>query len=316
MIAIVSPTNLPIPAVKGGAVETGIQQIINENEKSNNKLIIFSYYDDNAYKESLKYNNTEFLYFKPSKVEKVRNFTIKCVNAFFRKLKLKVQFNKQIGYVNFIIKNIKNRNIDKILLKNNEMFVNKIKRKLKDNVKIYLQLHNDFLNDKTFNGKKISRNCYKIITNSEYIKKRVLTIKDIKEEKIAINKNCLELTEYSFNENDVKKVIDKYDIKLDKKMILFSGRIVKQKGIKELLLALELLKDKEWNLYILGSKWFGKNQRDKFSKEIYKLKETFEKNNIITVGYVPHSEIAIWNKLADIVIVPSIWEEPARKNCS
>lgn len=316
MIAIVSPSSLPIPAVKGGAVETGIQQIIDENEKSNTKLVVFSYYDNKAYEKSLNYNNTEFRYFRPSKLEKIRNFIIKCINAFFRKLKINIEFNKQIGYVNFIIKNAKNNNIDKILLKNNPMFVNKIKKKLKDNVKIYLQLHNDFLNNNIFNGKKISKNCYKIITNSEYIKKRVLTIKDVKEEKIVINKNCLKLSEYLSKEDDVKKIVEKYNIKLDKKMILFSGRIVKQKGIKELLLALELLKDKEWNLYILGSKWFGKNQRDKFSKEICNLKNNFKENNIITVGYVPHNEIAIWNKLADIVVVPSIWEEPARKNCT
>ena len=32
-VAVVSPGGLPVPNVCGGAVETGIQQIIEENEK-------------------------------------------------------------------------------------------------------------------------------------------------------------------------------------------------------------------------------------------------------------------------------------------
>ena len=31
-IVLVAPGILPIPAIKGGAVETGIEQLINENE--------------------------------------------------------------------------------------------------------------------------------------------------------------------------------------------------------------------------------------------------------------------------------------------
>ena len=45
-ILLIAPSELPIPAVLGGAVETGIVQLIKENEKRQNlKFELFSYYN-------------------------------------------------------------------------------------------------------------------------------------------------------------------------------------------------------------------------------------------------------------------------------
>lgn len=309
MIAIISPSELPIPAVRGGAVETGIQQIIDENEYGKEEIIVFSYYDEQASEISKKYKNTKFIYFKSQKLDNILKNIIKTINFILRKLHIKIQFNFQIRYLDFIIKKINENKIEKVLLKNSTRFVIKLRKKC--NVKVFLQLHNDFLNSDTYNCKKIAENSYKLIANSEYIKKRILTIEGIEEKKVEINKNCLNLEDYKIREADIKKIIEKYNICTDKNVLLFSGRIVPQKGIKELLLSLEKIKEENWVLYILGSKWFGKNQTDKFGKEIQKIIEKFNEDKIIMIGYVPHNEIAIWNKIADIVIVPSIWEEPA-----
>ena len=173
-------------------------------------------------------------------------------------------------------------------------------------------MHNDFLNKNTYKSEEITKKCKAIITNSEYIKQCVLTIKGINAENVFINKNCLDNDNFlEIDEKTIKEKAKEYSIDLSKKNIIFVGRIVPQKGIKELICATQLIsKNIDWNLIIVGSKWFGKTTRDKFGKE---LKEIAKKNinRIKFMGFIAAKEVKFLYKMADVVVVPSIWEEPA-----
>lgn len=309
--AIISPSELPIPATKGGAVETGIQQIIDKNENFKQAEIhIFSYYDTEAETISKKYHYSKFWYYKPKKINKLMTYIIKGINMIYRKIDLKKQYNTRIAYIRYVKKIIAKENYDAILIKNNEKYVLPIHKCT--NSKIFLQLHNDILNKDIYNSTKIANSCYKIISNSNYIKTRVKTIVNIDDEKLLINLNCLELDRYENIDNSTLKLIKKQNnINDNDKIILYSGRMVPQKGIKELLLALKKVKSNNWKLCIIGSKWFGKNYKDKFINEIRNIINTFEDGKIMFIGFVPYKEIPIWNKIAYLSVTPSIWEEPA-----
>ena len=61
-IAIVAPNILPIPAVKGGAIETLMENLIKQNEIFNEiDLTIYTIFDSEAKKKSLQYKNTDFI---------------------------------------------------------------------------------------------------------------------------------------------------------------------------------------------------------------------------------------------------------------
>ncbi len=310
-LILISPSNLPIPVTKGGAVETGIQQIIDENEIQHKvDILVYSYYEDEAKELSKKYKYSKFIFYKENKLKKFIRYNIKCLNYILKKLKLKFSFNIHYNYLNFIIKDMKKYEKSIVLVKNAVNFVIPIKKHT--NNKVFLQLHNDFLNCNTYNSEAIAESCDKLIANSEYIKKCILSVSNVNENKVLINKNCLD-------DNDFDEILDKqlkekaieYNIDRSKKNILFSGRIVRQKGIKELLYAVnELPKEVDWKLNIIGSKSFGKTKRDKFFKELYSISKKNE-NRINFVGYVKHSDVKFLNKLSDVVVIPSIWEEPA-----
>ena len=310
-IAIIAPTNLPIPATKGGAVETGIQQIIDENElKRKVHIDIFSYYEEVAEIKSKEYNETSFHYYKETKVEKIKTFLRKSLNYICRKLKINFKVNMRRGYSNYIKKIIKKDNYEIILIKNAVDLVLPLAKASES--KICLQLHNDFLNKDTYKCSEIVNSCDKIITNSDYIRKCVLTIEEAKNKKILINKNCLEIEQfYNVTEQQKQEVIKKYNIDVQKQIILFSGRMVPQKGVKELLYAIEKLpKEMNWKLYIIGSKWFSENTKDNYQKEIMEISKRLG-DKVECVGFVPYKEIPVWDKIASIVVFPSIWEEPA-----
>ena len=310
-IAIIAPTNLPIPATKGGAVETGIQQIIDENEiKRKVHIDIFSYYDETANEKSKKYKETTFNYYNETKIEKIRTSIIKTLNYIFRKMKINLKINMRIGYTQYIKEVLKKEKYDAVLIKNAVDIVLPISKAT--NARICLQLHNDFLNKNTYKASKIVEVCDRIITNSDYIKRCVLTIKNAENKKIFINKNCIEIERFNdITEEQKNNIIKQYNINMQDQIILFSGRMVPQKGVKELLYAVEKLpKDKKWKLYIIGSKWFSENTKDRYQKEILEISKGLE-DKVKCVGFVPYKEIPIWDKIASIIVFPSIWEEPA-----
>ena len=80
-LAIITAGVLPVPCVKGGAVETGIQQLIDMNEKYKKaKLIIFSISDDEAICVSKNYTNTEFVFIDEPNYEKILIVIRKAIN--------------------------------------------------------------------------------------------------------------------------------------------------------------------------------------------------------------------------------------------
>ena len=62
-IAIISPMILPVPSLKGGAVEGLIESIIRENEiRKKIEIDLISIYDKEAEKKSFDYKNSNFIF--------------------------------------------------------------------------------------------------------------------------------------------------------------------------------------------------------------------------------------------------------------
>lgn len=310
-ILLIAPSELPIPAVLGGAVETGIVQLIKENEKRQNlKFELFSYYNPVALEQSKKYKNTTFKYYKANLIDKILLYFFKAINRLNKTLHIKIIFNERPLFIRYVCRNIKNKYYDGILLKNSVKYVIPISKNNKS--PIFLQLHNDFFNEQTINANKINNLVYKIISNSVYIKNRIKTIEGINENKIFVNMNCLGDMDFIIPSGDEQnKVINKYKINTKKKNIIFVGRITPQKGIKELLEALKLIKNRDdWNLLVAGGKWFSTNSKNKYYRELETISKEFN-NKINFLGYVNHKDIRILYYLSYISVVPSMWEEPA-----
>ena len=167
-------------------------------------------------------------------------------------------------------------------------------------------------NSETDNGKHIMHNCDKVVTVSEYIKKRVLTLDSQYTNKVHVLKNCTDITLF-----DKKKHADfrtsyrhNANISKDQIVVLFSGRIHPNKGIKELISAFKNIRNTECILLVVGSSWYGSNKKTEFEKEINSLSRDIQQRIIFT-GFVPFSDMPKIISVADIAVVPSIWEEPA-----
>lgn len=299
-IAIVAPGTLPVPAVKGGAVESLIDTFIKFAKCSSDVIDVYSASEDIdeirvCCKENITYNFTPL---------KISEDTI--INRLKSRVRPQIWYD---DYLKFVCDNIKNKEYDRVIIENRPTFVHDI-RKI-TNAKIYLHLHNENIVSVKKHCRNLSTECEKIIVVSEYIKKRV---------KYALgNIDNIEVLYNGIAENQFKKehdpekrknIRERFGINQKDFVVCYTGRFCKEKGVLELVKAFKLLnEEKNIVLLIIGSTWFGNTSSDPY---VERVKEEASQctNKIVFTGYLDNSEVAEIESIADIAVLPSMWNDP------
>lgn len=306
-IAIVTPGGLPMPPVKGGAVETLIQFLVENNEVEKlAEITVFSCDDEKAREEAGKFSNTEFVYIKHNIALRKR---MSVVNQMIRKIfpGTTVQF---YPFLSGVIREMKKKEYDCILMENWPDYVPMLCKKTK--LPIILHMHNDYFNSSSYLAKKILGCVKSVIAVSEYVKKCVQTI-DEESSNISVLKNVIQVRKFSDVSDETRNKLRKdYGIKDDEFVFAFVGRLIPGKGVKELIVAFRKLSEEIPNarLLLIGAQWFGENSKSEFTEEIKVLSESL-KDKILFSGYVDYSEIQNQYACADGIVVPSIVEDAA-----
>lgn len=293
-IAIISPGGLPLPATKGGAVENLINTLIDYNEDTNlYDLNIFSIYDKESKKISSRYDNSIFTYIKINKI--LLSFAMKKVIPlrWYYRIYCHLCINKLIKY-----------NADVIVIQNEFIYANIIKRRIK-NKPLILHLHNDYINETS----KINTtdNIDGIICVSDYIKNRIRGFDNL----IQVNTvhNGIDLNLFTPSKDRRTTIREKYGLDSEDIVIIYAGRLIKEKGVFELISAVNLINKKNVKLLVCGSSGF-KNSAETPYIKMLKEKAQESDGKIIFTGYVDYNELNQLYQSADIGCIPSIFEEP------
>ena len=317
-VLIVASSKFPVPAVKGGAVPNLIEEIINENEKEKQlDIVCCSLYDKEAEKQSKRIKNTQFIWSSIpkfiTKLDKIFYCILKDVFHIQRLISLSFLF-QVIWFSLSVAKVLKRNSFDKVIFENSipVMFAMKLygnKKKYKD--KYLLHIHS--VPRKYYGNKRIVRNCESLICISEYVANAILNDKRLKFDasKIRIMYNCIDTHCFKPLSNDIsEKVRERYNISKNKKVILFAGRLCADKGIAELLLMTKEIKRDDIILLVVGSNFYKSDIVSPYEKYLRQLCEDI-KEKIIFTGYVNYNEMPKIYAAADVVALPSMWEEPA-----
>lgn len=318
-LAIISSGYLPVPATKGGAVENLLENFIKENEKMGKlDITLFSIYDKTAIEISKNYKRLNLITIKPIMPIKIIDNIIYFIAKNILKKEKTMSYRyicQRLYYLNKVSKNLKQKNYDKILLENHATLFLALKwrknyHKYKD--RYYYHLHNEIKNN--YGCEEIIRKTKNIICVSNYIineTKKHLGISD-SVEGFSVLKNCI--NEDMFGKRMSKEKIEelkrKYNIQKNEIVLLFTGRLSKEKGIEELLLAVKKVKNENFKLLIVGSFFFDTNIKNEFEMNLKKI-ITDISNKIVFTGFIPYEEISNLYNIADIAVLPSIWEDPA-----
>ncbi|WP_299087303.1 glycosyltransferase family 4 protein [uncultured Metabacillus sp.] len=284
-LAFICTEKLPSPAIKGGAIQMMIDGVTPFISKEYN-FTIFSVTDPSLPDYEVR-SGVQYIRLPPENYE--------------------VNIAKILAEKAFHIVHVFNRPLSIPLYK-----------KASPSSQFVLGLHNEMLSEKKVSlekGKEIVNSVERIVTVSNYIKQTVLERFPEAESKIKVVYSGVNLMEYPpvwspEGEQIRKEYRQKYNIG-DKKVILFVGRLTKNKGPHLLISAFKAIAKRHPNavLVITGGKWFSDDGINKYIRYLKKLAQPLG-DKVIFTNFIPAKEISNIFLMSDIFVCSSQWQEP------
>ncbi len=302
-IAILTSGMLPIPAVQGGAVENKIDFLLEYNDRMKlHDITVYSPWNKEASMHpavSSDVNHYVFIDVCSLKARIARRLYGYLHSGEYYNYFIEYYFEKTYAH-------LKNQNYDCIYLDNCPGYVYKLSQRGCKN--IILRLGNDLLNSTTKHNELIFNNLRKILTCSNFVREKVSTIR--RADKIQTLYNGINIKTFS-SKNEQKKKRTDIGLSEDDFVMVYTGRLNKEKGVSELIDAMHLLQDKpNIKLMIIGSPFFGNVANEDIFVRGLKQKAKDIKDRIVFTGFIPHSQLAQYLKMSDIAVIPSLWDDP------
>lgn len=302
-IAILTCGMLPIPAVQGGAVENLIDFYLDyNNQKKFHDITIYSPRDAKVnHHPALSSDVNHYVYID------VTSLRARIKRRIYKYFHSNEYYNHFIEYYfEKVYKDLKKKDFNCIILENSLGYAYKLSQRGYKN--IILHLHNDLLHLNSRYHDVISNSLSKVITVSDYLKIRVSTV-------YPSNK-----IHTIYNGIDIKNFLPKGTSHICRKtlgfseddfVVIYSGRINKEKGISELIDALLQLREiPQIKLMALGSSFFDDAKNENSFIRSLKEKAKDIEDRIVFTGFIPYKKVPEYLHLANIAVLPSMWEEP------
>lgn len=302
IIAILTSGILPIPAVKGGAVENLADFYLEYNNQHRlHDITVYSVWHPNIESHpALQSDVNHYIYIK------VSGWWAKLRKKWYQLTHGEEYYHYTIEYyLHETMKDIQKKDFDIILMENRPAYALKIKKI--SNAKLVYHLHNEKLDKRVPKFQEIYDAADGILTVSNYIKKCVQTINPL-DQKTQTIYNGINLAAFRKNVTIDRTALG---FRNDDFVLIFSGRINREKGIMELIEAINQLTDyPQIKLMVLGSSFYGNvTDEDDFTREL-RFKAESLKERIIFTGFIPYPDIPEYLSIADVAVIPSVWDDP------
>ncbi|MCI8309137.1 MAG: glycosyltransferase family 4 protein [Clostridia bacterium] len=293
-ICLIMPNVFPVPATKGGATESLMTNLLKENEKSGKiNFTCVSVYEEKAYNLSKNYKFTKFIYIKQKRDNLDLTFQSEDKNF--------------VDYMDEVYKNIKDADFDFIIIEGGDISGYEYLLKNFPKEKCLVHIHGNVLGNNKINDKIYN----KFIAISDFTRKLIMEDNIISDDKIELLYNAIYVQDFDkkISDNEKIELRKKYDINSDDVVILFLGRTIKEKGVKELILSFKKMKNLDkCKLLIVGSANYGENIKTEFDYELEEISKEV-KDKIKFTGYVSNENLYKIHNICDIAVVPSMFKE-------
>ncbi len=309
-ICFIAPGVLPIPPVKGGAVETLVEYLIAENEQR--ELFDFTVYtaaDTVAISKEREFKHTRFVHF--CIYSKWLNKLYSYIYRFLKQtVKVYIPYCLEYYKVLSLLKQEQDK-YDYIVYEAGETSQIPLISKYVNKEKLLVHLHWQGYWNRA-NMRRIDRAFATLVPVSEFIGNGWKRECHDNRRSVKVLKNCANIQRFMkvCSEEERIELKKKLNISPNNYVVIFTGRIVEEKGIKELVKAFELVKNENVTLLIIGSANFGSKTNTPYEQEISKLIKDSEKSVVFT-GFVHQTELYKYYSIADVAVMPSMFEDPA-----
>jgi len=302
-VAVITPLILPVPAVRGGAVEDLITKLIMANEKSPQfHLDIYTIADERLGQWEFRYATLI-----PLKVPRM----IALLDRIYDKLARTFSCKKSRRLLDrILLLKLKHQQYDRIVVEN----ISSLYRCIVGHrgvQKVYFHMHNNI--DLYRSRADLQALCERgdiVWTVSDHMKKELLRLMPMMRCEVFYNG----VDRFRFAPVTDRECILRFrgqrGIQKDTFVFLYSGRFIPEKGVLELMQAFRAVRERfpQTILMIVGKALFETQKLTPYQK---KLESTAKQiPGIVFTGFVEPEKMPEVYGCADVVVMPSMWEEP------
>lgn len=291
-IAVVLPPMLPLPAVCGGAVEMLTEQCLRANEPSGrHSITVYCPWAPGAEEAARGFRHTRFEYIRTG----ILPYRAACY--IYNMCAPAGYYNHYEEYwLTRVLRRMRRQAFDLIVAENRPGYAPRLAA---TGAKVVCHLHNDYISADIPQSAAAAATCDKIICVSDFLRRRVETTAC--GTPAATVHNGIDLATFQS-----AKPADRasYGLRDSDFIVVFSGRLIADKGISELIEAIRLLKEYEdIRLMVVGA------GGESYSSVLHQSAVPLA-GKVVFTGGVPHSALPALLRMADIAAVPSVWQEP------
>ncbi|GGA35766.1 glycosyltransferase family 4 protein [Paenibacillus physcomitrellae] len=217
------------------------------------------------------------------------------------------------AYLPSILRHLRAWRPDSVDVHNRPILASRLKQRMPQ-ARIYLSLHSTtFVQDKHFPrtwGETALNQLDGIILNSRYLHRELKNLFPGLSAKLEVNHLGVSLEDFvprwtPVGEGLRKARLEEYGWS-GRKIILYIGRLIPEKGVHHLLQALPklLLQEPQALLLVVGGAFYGSLRETDYVRDLKKMAEAYP-GQVEFLPFTPYPQVADWYNLADIVVVPS-----------
>lgn len=304
-IAFVMPWFLPMPPVRGGAVETLVDALLRQNERAERyQITVFSTCDEIARAAWPAYRMTRFIPVAVSQWEdRLAGLARSVLWKGFR-----YGITPGMAYLRAVLRAMKGQTFDRIVVENQAPFAAPISRMGIGPVDLHM--HNVAILNEQPHPERTGECCRRMIAVSDYISDWTKEHLGSSDTQRRVLLNCVDTLRFAEGRRfraDMRKQLGMEEGEI---VFLYTGRLCREKGGLELARAFVQAGLPGARLVIVGSGWFGGSQESEYQRQIQAVLMPV-RDRVIFTGFVRYADMPRYYAAADVAVLPSVWDEPS-----
>ena len=298
-VLLIPPPELPVPAVRGGAVETLLTHLLAENERQGKlELTCVSIPDPAAQEQAQAYRHAKILYV-PRPHGHRRYWHMVCVerccgidapyDPWYQKVQLALALERLIP--------------DRVIAEGGTLTQCSAISRMFGQRKCLAHLHGQ-----TAGSREMDAIYGGVLALSAFIRDDYLKTSELDRRRAFILHNCVDTARFCPGPADAA-LRASLGFAPEDFVVLFCGRIEPDKGIHKLLEAVAACR-RQIRLLIVGSPFFGRSQTSPFLKRLEAQARALG-SRVKFTGFIQNDSLPAYYRLADLVCVPTLVEEAA-----